>query len=677
MEKNIELNTLPWTLSGTIPYAWRDAFSMELGAKFNPEIGPVPVSVPGSVQQALIDAGIIAHWKYGLNAKAAEWIEHRHWVYSCQIPASYFKENSNFTLHCEGLDYSGWIYFDSHCIGTFDNSFITHDFSISSDLFHETDKKDQFHELKIIFGSHPVWLGQLGYTSRIKQWKPRFNYTWDWIVRVVQTAVTGNIILKTEQQPSCEINTIETDWNVQQKGGSLLGTVTVHNMPISGHIKKEEPKQNAVLRCSIEDNGKTIHHSDIPINKEDEVLDFNLKEIPVEPWWPNSMGRQPIYSLVLEILVSEKEKMFTSVYEKSIPIGFKHIEWKQCEGSPKEADPWLCEVNGKKVFLQGINWTPISPTFADVKDDEVKKRVSLYREMGCNIVRVWGGAVLESETFYQACSEAGIMVWQELPLSSSGIDNWPPEDDTSITALETIAADYIQRRSHQVSLCMWSGGNELQGSLDGEKHGVGKPIDYTHPMMKRLKALFQEKDKQHRFIATSPMGPRFKGDPEENGLGLHWSVHGPWNVDGVLDEKWEHYWKHDDSLFRAETGCPGASSPETMKKYLNKYSLMPISLENPIWNRTSWWIEADVFKKEFGRDPKSAEEYADWSQERQASALSIAVKASKDRFPGIGGIIIWMGHDCFPCAANTSIIDVDGVPKKAYYAVKKLFTREN
>jgi len=33
-----------------------------------------------------------------------------------------------------------------------------------------------------------------------------------------------------------------------------------------------------------------------------------------------------------------------------------------------------------------------------------------------------------------------------------------------------------------------------------------------------------------------------------------------------------------------------------------------------------------------------------------------------------------MGHDCFPCAANTSVIDVDAVPKPAYYALKEIFT---
>ena len=38
------------------------------------------------------------------------------------------------------------------------------------------------------------------------------------------------------------------------------------------------------------------------------------------------------------------------------------------------------------------------------------------------------------------------------------------------------------------------------------------------------------------------------------------------------------------------------------------------------------------------------------------------MKACKDRFPSCGGAILWCGHDCFPCAVNTSIVDFDGLP---------------
>jgi hypothetical protein len=41
------------------------------------------------------------------------------------------------------------------------------------------------------------------------------------------------------------------------------------------------------------------------------------------------------------------------------------------------------------------------------------------------------------------------------------------------------------------------------------------------------------------------------------------------------------------------------------------------------------------------------------------------VDACKKRFPRCGGILLWCGHDCHPCPANTSILDIDGTPKPA------------
>jgi beta-mannosidase len=74
-----------------------------------------------------------------------------------------------------------------------------------------------------------------------------------------------------------------------------------------------------------------------------------------------------------------------------------------------------------------------------------------------------------------------------------------------------------------------------------------------------------------------------------------------------------------------------------------------------------------------GREPANLEEYVAWSQERQRAALTFAVRTTKARFPGIGGIILWMGHDCFPCTSNTSVIDLHGHPKPAAVALAEIW----
>jgi beta-mannosidase len=63
------------------------------------------------------------------------------------------------------------------------------------------------------------------------------------------------------------------------------------------------------------------------------------------------------------------------------------------------------------------------------------------------------------------------------------------------------------------------------------------------------------------------------------------------------------------------------------------------------------------------------------SQKKQADYLAFAAKSCKDRFPGCAGFLVWMGHDAFPCPANTSVIDFEQHPKPGYKALQKIFHR--
>jgi beta-mannosidase len=138
-------------------------------------------------------------------------------------------------------------------------------------------------------------------------------------------------------------------------------------------------------------------------------------------------------------------------------------------------------------------------------------------------------------------------------------------------------------------------------------------------------------------------------------------------------DEWSDYWSKDDALFRSETGAPGAAPTELIMAYLGDYDATPGTLDNELWRRTSWWIEWPAFVNEHAREPHDLEEYVVWSQNRQAEALRIAVDAEKRRFPAVGGVIIWMGHDSFPCASNTSIVDFWGRPKPAALALSKVW----
>lgn len=622
--QEFDLGALEWTLYGFTPYHWRFA-SAETGMQAVAEVGPVPARLPGSVQAALRAANLLPDWNVALAARECEWVENRHWLFEAALPDAWALPGRPVRLRCLGLDYSGWVLVNGVEAGAFAGSFAPHVFDLTGKLAPSGNR------LQLLFDVPPRWLGQFGFTSRMTQWKPRFNYTWDWLPRNVQIGVWDDIVLEAGAPSPLE--------GVRcTAGGRAL------RLWVGG------PGAVPEARVALCDGDRVIREGRFA-----GALEW--RDLPVEPWWPNGTGAQKLYRVTCR----------TGDEERTWRVGFKAVRWLPCEGAPPGADPWICEVNGLPIFLQGVNWTPIRPHFADLTAADYRRRLETYRDLGCNVLRVWGGAFLEKDVFYRLCDELGLLVWQEFPLSSSGPDNWPPEDAESGGALGAVAESYIARRQHHASLLLWCGGNELQGGLDGSKAGIGRPVTLDHPLMKRFAEIVGRDDPGRRFLPASASGPRFVADAGDFGKGLHWDVHGPWRGEG------EEYWSVDDALFRSEVGAPGASPAELIERFAGGLPPTPGTTANPLWQRFTWWVEWPRFVRLHGREPRDLREYVAWSQARQAEGLVRAARACKRRFPRCGGFIVWMGHDSFPCPANTAILDFDGNPKPAALALGEVF----
>jgi beta-mannosidase len=329
-------------------------------------------------------------------------------------------------------------------------------------------------------------------------------------------------------------------------------------------------------------------------------------------------------------------------------------------------------VNGRPIFLQGVNFAPLCANYADLTREDYAKRLRQYHDLGLNLFRINACQFLEREWFFELCDELGLMVWQEFPLTSSGLENWPPEDKESIATVAAIAASFIERRRHHVSLLLWSGGNEQMGDIEGHKTGMGKPCELTHPMLKRLQEVVRELDPHRRYIPTSPCGPRASANPADFGKGMHWAVHGGAAMMTLADA--EQYWAADDALFRPEVYCPGASPVATIEKYAGEFATFPATADNPYWTRlTTWWIDWQRLVGIHGREPENLAEYVEWSQANQALMMSREMQACKARFPRCGGVLMWSGHDTFPLTINSSLIDFDGNLKPAAPAVAEVW----
>lgn len=650
------LSALEWKLWGYRPESWKMDFNFKMLTGPKAEYVDIPVKVPGSVQKALKDAGLIEDWNIGNNFINIEWIENRHWIFVTKLPDKWLVNDKKIILHCFGLDDNGVIMVNGKEAGKFNNTFIPYGFDLTPYLEKENNT------LAIVFECPPSYLGQISYTSKIKDWKPRYYYGWDWIPRIVQIGIWDDVILEVADKESVLISDLNvvTEADKMKDLGILRVSAELTNLASHGKVRLQLAKVS----------GETIFDETVPATQLKEGKIWN--NLKIKRWWPNGSGDQNLYKLVCTLIdASGKDRQ---VIQRN--IGFKSIEWLPCEGALPEADPWICSVNNKPVFLQGVNWTPIRPNFADLTESDYRKLIQTYKDLGVNIFRVWGGGFPEKDWFYNICDEMGIMLWQEFPLSSSGLDNYPPDTPGEIFVMQKISESYIKRLRHHVSLLLWCGGNELY------EFGDTAPVNDTHPMIRSMKKMVKAEDPGRRFVTGSPSGPSIYAGLNNFGKGTNWDVHGPWTLPYTATDRTmnavRNYWNLDDALFHSEVGVAGAMSADMINKYKGEFSSLPANLDNPLWRQVSWWIEwSDYLNDNGGKEPATIEEYVEWSQERQTTGLTIALKANKSRFPKCGGFIIWMGHDSYPCPVNTSIIDFDGNLKPVAIELSKIWKSNN
>lgn len=418
-KKVFDLGQLQWKLSGFAPYLWKIKGLPNLDRADDAEVRTIDAPVPGSVQLALLRARIIPDWNIALNARAAEWVENRDWVYQTDIPDEWIQKGNHLWLRCAGLDYAGNILLNGRTVLPFKGSFIPYEVDLKPYL------KPTGNVLQIWFQTPPRWLGEFGYTSQMTEWKVRFNYYWDWTSRLVQTGIWDKITL--EAVDAGEILDVKSAASVDIE--SKQGKLRLNTRATGG----------SSVYVALRDGDRIIREETVSVKKASEI---SWDHLPIELWWPNGMGAQPLYTVEIRLLDQQQQVLDA----RDTRVGFRHVEWKHTQGAPDHAWPYLCVVNGKPVFLFGVNWTPIRPNFADLVEEDYRKRVTLYRDLGMTMLRVWGGAFLEKQWFYDFCDEMGLLVWQEFPLSSSGLDNYPPDDPASISSsLALMLIDNLRR----------------------------------------------------------------------------------------------------------------------------------------------------------------------------------------------------------------------------------------
>ena len=192
----------------------------------------------------------------------------------------------------------------------------------------------------------------------------------DWIPRIVQVGIWDDIrlLVAPKEQQKVENLQIITDADKLKDKGNLKIKATFHSNSINEKVR---------ITLSEIRGGIIFDENLLTTDLVQGKLWTNLN---IKRWWPNGLGNQPLYHLNIEL--SDEQGSTIQIIERR--IGFKHTEWLMCKGAPANADPWICSINNQSVFLQGINWTPIRPNFADLTQTDYLQRLTTYKNLGIN-----------------------------------------------------------------------------------------------------------------------------------------------------------------------------------------------------------------------------------------------------------------------------------------------------
>ena len=175
---------------------------------------------------------------------------------------------------------------------------------------------------------------------------------------------------------------------------------------------------------------------------ERRELHFRGKLQSPRLWWPVNKGKPDLYTL--RVSARSEHGDHALVRRFGVREAFSD---QSGEGGARQF--W---INRRKIFIRGTNWIPEAMLRTD--DARMEAELKLTRSQGVNMVRLWGGGIVESDRFYDLCDEMGLLVWQEFFMTG---DTAHPADEALYLSN---VADQVRRIRHHPSVCHYVCSNE-------------------------------------------------------------------------------------------------------------------------------------------------------------------------------------------------------------------------
>jgi beta-mannosidase len=610
---------------------------------------PFPAAVPGCAHTDLLTAGVIVAPFDADNEAAHQWIGSTVWQYKTEFQWS-DDGSQRHDLVALGLDTVATIELNGAQVAQTQNQFRSYRFDVGALIVEgrntltvtfaapvtEAEARSAEHGLLPHTNHHP-------YNALRKM---ACNFGWDWGIDVATSGIWKPIGI--DSWSGARIASVRP----------LVGLDGVAGV-LDTHVELEWAKPGpATASLTVEVDGITASASiQAPVTE----AHVHLSVPEVRTWWPVGHGAQPLYDVNIDLRGADAVGGSTHDAWKG-RVGFRTVE---LDTTPDAAGtPFIIKVNGEPIAVRGGNWIPDHAFLTEMDADRYARRVDDALEANMNLLRVWGGGIYESDDFYDACDERGILVWQDFLFACAAYaeELWLAEE------VEAEAREAITRLSVHPSLVIWNGNNE---NFCGYGDGGWRPLlagrtwgnGYYRELLPRL---LHELDPGRPYSPGSPYSftDYLDANDQRNGTIHIWDV---WNR-----RDYSAYQQYRPR-FVSEFGFQGPPAWSTLVDVVHDEPLDPYGHEMLVHQKA----DRGNLKLAEGLEshlptPATIEDWHWATQLNQASAVRFGIEHFRSLTPHNMGMIVWQLNDNWP-VVSWAAVDFNEIRKPLWYALRSAY----
>ena len=603
-------------------------------------------SVPGCVQLDLSREGYLPADLYmGENITEAEKYESYEWWYEKTFDAP--SERKNVYLVFEGVDCIAEYYLNGVKFGESENMLIAHEFRVDEYL------KDGENLLTVHIKSAMARANARDYPLRLMTSididgcyirKAPHSFGWDIMPRAVTAGLWREVRLEVRDEIYFSQIYIADFWGAKQ----LFYQLSTDAASLDG-VEIE-----LVGSCG----DSTVYL------RESCKLRFGKCKLRIDNpklWFPYGYGDPNVYDCKARIYKDDE-----LIHESDLSFGIRDVKLERRDPEGYDEGQFRFLVNGVEIMCKGSNWVPLD-AFHCRDAERYDEALKLVKDIGCNILRMWGGNVYEDHKFFDFCDRNGIMVWQDFAMACAQY----PETDSFKRAIQDEVSAVIRKLRLHPSIILWSGDNEVDACFEMYDPNQNKIT------REWIAACVRDNDIDRPYLPSSPYI-----SPKMYEAGFRSQVPGSiipeehtW---GPRDYYKSDYYKNNTAHFISEAGYHGCPSLESIKRFITPERVWPYH-NNPEWilhssNQNGDDSRVMLMEKQviqlFGEVPTDPEDYILASQISQAEAKKYFIERMRIGRPHKTGIIWWNLLDGWPQMSD-AVVDYYFTKKLAYGYIKR------